>query len=135
MAQKMIMDPDGVSSLTLAFVGDSVYEVIVRTISLMKHNGNVNDVNKCAKSLSNAVAQAKIADLLMEDMTENEVRIFKRGRNAKSVSAPKTCSISEYRKATGLEALCAYLYLSGDVERAKELVTIGIDKYEQSKEA
>lgn len=101
----------------------------------MKHNGNVNDVNKCAKSLSNAVAQAKIADLLMEDMTENEVRIFKRGRNAKSVSAPKTCSISEYRKATGLEALCAYLYLSGDVERAKELVTIGIDKYEQSKEA
>ena len=128
----LVVDPDSVSSLTLAYVGDSVYELIVRTIALKRHNGSANDVNKYAKSLSNAQTQAKMADCLLEEMTEKEMQVYKRGRNAKSVSAPHTCSISEYRRATGLEALCAYLYLKGNSARARELVELGIEKMEEN---
>ena len=130
MAQevKTHVDPDSVSSLTLAYVGDSVYELIVRTMALEAHNGNANDVNKFAKSYSNAQMQAKIADSLLEEFTEKELQVYKRGRNAKSVSAPRTCTISEYRRATGLEALCAYLYLKGDAARAHELIKLGMEK-------
>ena len=125
------IDPNSVSSLTLAYLGDSVYELIVRTFALKRHNGNANEVNRCAKSFSNAAAQAMIAGLLLDELSEKELQVYKRGRNAKSVSAPKSCSISEYRRATGLEALCAYLYLSGNPQRAFELVQSGIEKYER----
>ena len=129
MAQEIgkMTDPSGVASLTLAYVGDSVYELIVRTIALERHNGKANDLNIFAKKYSNAQAQARLAELLQDEMTEEETAVYKRGRNAKSVSAPHTCTISEYRRATGLEALCAYLYLSCKMERAEELVRMGIE--------
>ncbi len=128
MAQKINVDPDSVSALTLAYLGDSVYELTLRSLGLERHNGNANDVNRFVKGLSNAVAQAKMADALADELTEKEMRIFKHGRNAKSVSAPKTCSISEYRKATGLEALCGYLYIEDNCERIRELVETGIER-------
>lgn len=121
------IDPATVASLTLAYVGDSVYELIVRTIALRRHNGRPNDLNSFAKKYSNAQMQAKLADLLQDSMSESEMGIYKRGRNAKSVSAPHSCTISEYRRATGLEALCAWLYLAGDMARAEELVRMGIE--------
>ena len=124
----MEIDPASVSSLTLAYLGDSVYELILRTLALERHNGNPNDTNRFAKEYSNAPAQARIADALAEEMSEKEMAVFKRGRNAKSVSAPKNCRVGEYRKATGLEALCGYLYLSGNEARAKSLVETGIEK-------
>ena len=132
MAQE-ITDLNAVSSLTLAYIGDSVYELILRQAAVMRYNGNVNEINHYAKQFSNAQAQAVIAGLLLEDMTDEELHVFKRGRNAKSVSAPRTCSISEYRRATGLEALCGYLFLCGRESRAKELVLGGIAKYENNK--
>lgn len=128
MAQKIDVNPDSVSALTLAYLGDSVYEVTLRSLGIERHNGNTNDVNKFVKSLSNAVSQSKMADALADVFTEKEMRIFKHGRNAKSVSAPKTCSISEYRKATGLEALCGYLYIEDNYRRVRELVEIGIER-------
>ena len=131
MAQEIVkIDPDSVSSLTLAYVGDSFYELTVRTLALERHNSNAGELNKCAKAFSNAAAQARIANLLEEELSEKELRIFKRGRNAKSVSAPHSCSISEYRRATGLETLCGYLYLSGEGERATQLIRTGIAKLE-----
>lgn len=133
MAQEIVKtDPNEVPSLTLAFLGDSVFETAVRTVALEKHLGNVNEVNKYAKSFSNAVAQSKMSDLLQDVFTEKEIQIFKRGRNAKSVSAPHTCTIGEYRKATGLEALFGYLYLQGSTDRIRELITTGIEKLESA---
>lgn len=126
----MFTDPTRVASLTLAYVGDSVYELIIRSIALERHNGKAGDLNTFAKKYSNAPAQAKLAGLLLEEMSEEETAVYKRGRNAKSVSAPHSCTISEYRRATGLEALCAYLYLKGNMTRAFELVRMGIAKEE-----
>ncbi len=133
MAQKI--DPASVSSLTLAYVGDSVYELAVRTYALQEHNTNPNEVNKAAKELSRATRQAVMAELLSDEFTEQEMHIFKRGRNAKSVSAPHTCTISEYRRATGLEALLGYLYLDGNEARVWELVTLGIRLLKESEKA
>lgn len=123
-------DPMGVSSLTLAYLGDSVYELIVRTIALEQHNGKPNEVNSFAKKYSNAQAQARIADILQDKMSDEEMAVYKRGRNAKSVSAPHSCTISEYRRATGLEALCAYLYLKDEMKRAFELVRMALSEEE-----
>lgn len=120
----------GVSSLTLAYLGDSVYELIVRTIALEQHNGKPNEVNSFAKKYSNAQAQARIADILQDKMSDEEMAVYKRGRNAKSVSAPHSCTISEYRRATGLEALCAYLYLKDEMKRAFELVRMALSEEE-----
>ena len=130
--QRASVDPMLVASLTLAYLGDSVYELIVRTMALERNNGKANDLNSFAKKYSNAPAQAKLAELLQDKMTEEELAVYKRGRNAKSVSAPHTCTISEYRRATGIEALCAYLYLSGKMARAEELVRIGIELAENT---
>jgi len=125
------LDPNLVSNLTLAFLGDSVYELVVRNIALQKRNGNAGDLNHITKEFTNAKAQALIVELITEDLSEDEMHIFKRGRNAKSVSAPKSCSISEYRRATGLEALMGHLYLEGRICRAIELIKTGMEKYEQ----
>lgn len=130
MAQEidLYIDPDNLPSLTLAYLGDSVFERILRTEAIRRFPGNVGEVNRFAKRFSNAQAQAQMAELISEEMTEAEMHVYKRGRNAKSVSAPRTCTISEYRRATGLEALCGYLFLKGQESRAVKLVTLGIDK-------
>ena len=124
-------DANSVSNLSLAFLGDSVYELVIRNLALLKHNGNAGDLNHITKEYTNAKAQAAISELLLEELSEEEMHIYKRGRNAKSVSAPKSCSISEYRRATGLEALFGHLYLDGKISRITELITKGLEKYEQ----
>ena len=120
------------SSLQLAFFGDAVYELFVREYVLEHVSGHVDKLNKYTKKLSMAVAQAKIADFLSaeEILSEEELAVFKRGRNAKSASLPKSCTPAEYRKATGLEALMGFLFLTEKKERIKELLTIGINHLE-----
>ena len=116
-------DPLAVSSRSLAFLGDAVYELKIRKRAIDEYNGSVGELNSMTKELVSAKAQSKIADALLDFLTEDEIRIYKRGRNVKSVPAPHSCSISEYRKATGLEALLGYLYLEGKESRIDEIIT------------
>lgn len=116
------------SSLQLAFFGDAVYELFVREHVLKTVSGHVEKLNRYSKTFSMAVTQAKIADFLLagEFLSEEEAAVFRRGRNAKSASVPKSCTPTQYRRATGLEALMGWLFLSGKEERAKELFTLGL---------
>ena len=121
------LDPDQVSPLNLAFIGDSVYEVIIRTLMLAQHNGSVKDVSERTSCYTRATAQSRMILALETELSESEHRIFKRGRNVKSISTPKSCTVSEYRHATGLEALIGYLYLNREYSRILELVNRGIE--------
>ena len=122
-------NPLTVSSRSLAFLGDAVYELKIRKRAIDEYNGSVGELNSMTKELVSAKAQSKIADALLDFLTEDEIRIYKRGRNVKSVPAPHSCSISEYRKATGLEALLGYLYLEGKESRIDEIIAHALEKY------
>lgn len=121
------------SSLQLAFFGDAVYELFVREHVLRNVSGHVDKLNRHTKRLSMAKTQARIADLLTADelLSEEELTVFRRGRNAKSASVPKSCTPVEYRKATGLEALMGYLFLTGRTERIMELLTGAVLRIEE----
>lgn len=121
------------SSLQLAFFGDAVYELFVREHVLKNVSGHVDKLNRHTKRLSMAKTQARIADLLTAEelLSEEELTVFRRGRNAKSASVPKSCTPVEYRKATGLEALMGYLFLTGRTERIMELLTGAVLRIEE----
>ena len=121
------MDPKAYSPLGLAYIGDAVYEIAVRTLVISEGNMSVNKYHKKSSSLVKASAQAGVYDNIKEKLTDEEAAVYKRGRNAKSATAAKNASIVEYRMATGVEALIGYLYLSGRTARALELIKIGLD--------
>ncbi len=123
--------PGEVAPLMLAHVGDAIHEVVIRSIVLSKGNRQIEKVHKNTTRYVNAGAQAAMADILMEDLTEEELDIYKRGRNAKAYTKAKNASIGDYRKATGFEALMGYLYLSGKTERMVDLLHIAIEKYDE----
>lgn len=110
------------SPLTLAYIGDGIYEVIIRTVIVDEANRQVNKIHKAASNLVKAETQAKMIHFIMDDLTEEEVKIYKRGRNAKAVTRAKNASMSDYRTATGFEALMGWLYLTGQSERMMELI-------------
>ena len=106
------------SPLTLAYLGDAVYEIIIRTFIVEGQPGTVHALHKRSSRLVNAKAQAALAASVEHSLNEEELAVFKRGRNAKSHSVAKNADIIDYRNATGLEALIGYLYLRGHMERA-----------------
>lgn len=114
------------SPLTLAFLGDAVYEVVIRTVVVCEGNTQVNKLHKKSSTLVNAKTQAEIIKALMEELTDEELTYYKRGRNAKSYTSAKNASISDYRMATGFEALIGYLYLSNQSDRMLDLIKKGI---------
>ncbi|SEP74599.1 ribonuclease-3 family protein [Lachnospiraceae bacterium RM5] len=116
------------SPLTLAYIGDAVYELIIRTLVVAKGNKQVNKLHKESSSLVKASTQADMIENIKEILTEDEEVIFKRGRNAKSFSKAKNATMSEYRQATGFEALIGYLYLSKKSDRMIEIINYGLDK-------
>jgi len=113
------------SPLTLAFLGDSVYEQRVRERLVLAHNMPANALHKLAVERVCAEYQSQCAVRLLADkiLSERETEVFKRGRNAK-VNAPKHSTVSEYRNATGLECLFGYLYLTAELDRIDELFEI-----------
>ena len=122
------MDPGTYSPLALAYIGEAVYELIVRTLVISHGSIQVNKMHKKSASLVNAGTQAEMIRLMMEELTEEETAVYKRGRNAKSVTTAKHATVVDYRTATGFEALCGYLYLMGRLERLVTLISHGFEK-------
>ena len=114
------------SPLTLAYIGDGVYELIIRTILVKKGNCPVNRLHKKASSLVKAGAQSAIMEVIEEELTPEELSVYRIGRNAHSPTMAKHATMADYRRATGFEALMGYLYLKEDYTRMLTLVRMGI---------
>lgn len=110
------------SPLTLAYIGDAIYDLVIRTIVVERGNSTANKLHRKAVAYVNARVQARMIDALEDELSEEEESVYHRGRNAKSYTSAKNASVIEYRKATGLEALCGYLYLQGRQERMLYLI-------------
>lgn len=122
------------SPLTLAYIGDAIYELVIRTILVEKGNTQVNKLHKRASRLVKASAQSAMIEKLKPYLTEEEMSVFKRGRNAKAATMAKNATMSDYRRATGFEALMGYLYLTEQWKRMLELMKTGIREVEQDGE-
>ena len=114
------------SPLTLAYIGDGVYELIIRTLLVKKGNCPVNRLHKKASSLVKAGAQSAIMEVIEEKLTPEELSVYRRGRNAHSPTMAKHATMADYRRATGFEALMGYLYLKEDYTRMLTLIRMGI---------
>ncbi len=114
-------DPKLLSPGTLAFMGDAVYELYVRQRLVERANMPVNKLHKLAVEKVRASFQSNAYSVIEAQLTEEEQNIWKRGRNANNIRAPKNADLVEYRRATGLEALFGYLFLLGRRERLEEL--------------
>ena len=131
MKEALQLEPIDVCSyspLALAYMGDAVYEVLIRTRVMNRGSMQVNKMHKKSASLVKAEAQARLIQSLQEELTEEETAVYKRGRNAHSASSAKNASIRDYRMATGFEALVGYLYLTGQYERLLKLVHDGLER-------
>ena len=119
--ENKFQNPNSYSPLTLAFIGDGVYDLLVRSYVVRLANRPVGEMNKMKVSLVNCKAQAEFATKLMPLLTEKEVAVYKRGRNAQTSNTTKNSSVADYHSATGLESLFGYLYVSNQMERIEEL--------------
>lgn len=113
------------SPLTLAYLGDAVYELVIRTMAVKRTNMQTQKLHQKVTRYVSAKAQAKMVDALAGVLTEEEMAIYKRGRNSKPYTKAKNASLEEYLKATGFEALIGYLYLRRDFDRMNELIIKG----------
>ncbi len=114
------------SPLTLAFIGDVVYDLIIRTLVVENGNAPVNKLHRKVSSLVKAPAQMELFHRIEDRLTEEEMAVYKRGRNAKSFTSAKNASITEYRSATGFEALIGYLYLNNEFSRILDIIKAGL---------
>ena len=114
------------SPLTLAYIGDGVYELVIRTILVKKGNCPVNQLHRKASSLVKAGTQSSMMEVIEPMLSEEEHSFYRRGRNAHSPTMAKHATMADYRRATGFEALMGYLYLKDDFSRIIELVRAGI---------
>ena len=125
-------DINRISMLGLAHIGDSVYEILVRTMLCEQGYKAVNDLHKLTVSYVKAPVQAEAAVKILDNLTNEEKAVFKRGRNAKVNSVPKSADITQYHAATGLEALFGWLYLHGRKERINELFAVIIGEVQNA---
>lgn len=133
-------DINMMSGLSLAFIGDSVYDLMIRGYILSGGDAKAEYLHRNAVKYANAAFQARAAEKLLPLLTEEEAAVYRRGRNAHSAHTPKNKSEADYHKATGFEALFGYLYLMKNTARSYELFEIVLtvdekeDKHEQKKE-
>lgn len=115
---------DEISPLTLAFVGDGVYDLLVREYLVRQANRPVGQLNKIKVSLVNCKSQARFAKLLLPKLNEKEISVYKRGRNAAPKCTSKHGTVADYHSATGLECLFGYLHMNGEQGRVQELFNL-----------
>lgn len=116
------------SPLTLAYIGDGIYDLIIRTILISQGNCQPQKLHHRASALVKAEKQSQMIGVIEEILTEEEHAVYKRGRNAKSYTMAKNATMSDYRRATGFEALMGYLYLTDQYERMIDLIKIGLEE-------
>lgn len=114
------------NALKLAYIGDAVYEVYIRTYVMNNYRSNVNNLNKKAVGFVKAAAQARIVEYLKPYLSDEEWAVVMRGRNQKVSTPAKNANIKDYKLATGFEALIGLLYLKDEKERLQELIIHGI---------
>lgn len=119
--------PEELPSLVLAYIGDAVYELAIREFLVGQGFIKVNQLHREAVKYVRAGAQAKALFALEDQLSEQEMAVVRRGRNAKSGTPPRGADIVEYRHATALEALIGYLYLQGKQDRVREIVDFAIE--------
>lgn len=117
-------NPNELSPLTLAFIGDGVYDLLVREQLVCEANRPVGVLNSEKIKLVCCTAQSRIAKELLPMLTDEEMHIFKRGKNAHAMTVPKNAKRGDYHTATGLEALFGYLYLKDESSRLRELFSV-----------
>ena len=115
------------SPLTLAYIGDSIYDLMIKSLVVNEGNRQVNKLHKETSAFVQASAQSQMMRTLQGQLTEEEHAVYRRGRNAKRVSPAKNQSLTDYRRATGFEALMGYLYLRQDYKRMLDLIKLGLD--------
>ena len=116
------------SPLVLAYLGDAVYEIVIRTMVVNGGNMQVNKLHKRSAGLVKASSQAELIKAIEADLSDEERAVYKRGRNAKSATMAKNAAMKDYRMATGFEALVGYLYLTERFDRLTELLSGGLKK-------
>lgn len=120
--------PEQYSALALAYIGDGVYDLMIRTIVIDLGNSKVKNFHRITSGIVKAESQAKLMRVIEPQLDKQEMSVYKHGRNAKSATSAKNASIVDYRIATGFEALIGYLYLSHRMDRAMELVKQGLQE-------
>ncbi|MGN0415002.1 MAG: Mini-ribonuclease 3 [Agathobacter sp.] len=115
------------SPLALAYIGDGVFDLVIRSVVVGKGNTRANQLHQRTSQIVKAHTQAEIIEFLQDQLTQEEADVYRRGRNAKSPTMAKNATMADYRKATGLEALVGYLYLTDRFERLVELIRIAAD--------
>lgn len=119
------------SPLTLAYIGDAVYDLIFRTAVVQRGNTSPNKLHIRTTRYVKAPAQARLVEAILEDLSAEELAVYKRGKNAKPYTMAKNATAGEYKRATGLEALVGYLYLTDQMERVLYLIQTGLGKVEE----
>lgn len=127
MLQLQEVDTDRYSPLVLAYIGDCVFDLVIKSMVINGGNKQVHKLHEETSSYVQASSQSKMMRAMQPCLNEKEHTVYRRGRNAKSVSPAKNQSITDYRRATGFEALIGYLYLKKEYGRLMELVKIGLD--------
>lgn len=129
-------DPDirTYSPLVLAYIGDAIYELYIRTILVKQGNSQVNKLHRKASRLVKAQAQSEMINVLETVFTPEEEAVYKRGRNAKSYTTAKNATTGDYRRATGFEAVMGYLYLTDQHCRMIDLIKIGLEELNDGKQ-
>lgn len=115
---------DAISNLGLAHMGDCVFEILCRAYLCTRGNKTVDRLHRETINMVKATAQAAFADKMLPLLTETELAYYRRGKNAHVHAVPKSATAAQYAKATGLEALFGYLFLSGQKERANEIFNL-----------
>ncbi len=113
------------SALALAFIGDAVQTIYVRTRVALTLDSSLNSMHSAVSSQIKATSQSEAVEVILDELNELELSVYKRARNAKSNTSAKNSSIVEYRRATGYEALLGFLYLSGQKERLEYILMKG----------